>query len=91
MSSEKHYYVIYKKVPTVSYKFWGESRQYFCIVEDEEIAKDFCNKNGGFGYFEEAVESNSHEYERQVLFLLRLWRSRGRMNGEDLWKNKKEF
>lgn len=42
------YYVIYRKLA----KDYGT---FVCIVENEEIAKDFCNRNKGFDYLEKEV------------------------------------
>ena len=50
----KHYYVIYKKLYNVNPVI--EHRQFFTIVEDEEIAKDFCSKYADYEYFEEIIE-----------------------------------
>ena len=37
----KKYYVIYKSKDTGWYE---TERHIICVIEDEEIAKDFCNK-----------------------------------------------
>lgn len=57
MPNEKHYYVIYLKSP-FSDKIIGQS---FCIVEDEDIAKDFCQKHPGFNYYEDIIKDEGEQ------------------------------
>ena len=57
MPNKKHYYVIYLKSPFSSkIPCTVEYSRFFCVVEDEDIAKDFCQKNPGFDYYEDIVE-----------------------------------
>lgn len=60
----KRYYVIYK-IYHIGVDYDGHdlvSRQHMCIVEDEEIAQDFCSKYSDYNYFEEIINvvDNTH-------------------------------
>lgn len=48
------YYVIYEQYHAGNY---FESK-FVCIVEHEEIAKDFCKKNHGYYYEEVKIEND---------------------------------
>lgn len=44
------YYIIYSQYYSGNYF----ANQTFCIVEHEEVAKDFCKKNSNY-YYEEVI------------------------------------
>ena len=54
MKIGKKYYVIFKRLQSTNPAI--DNRQLFCIVEDEYIAKDFCEKNYGYEYYEDNFE-----------------------------------
>ena len=54
-SYQKHYYVIYKKYAQTNVEYY-DTTQIIGMVEDENIAKDFCEKNYRYNYYEEIID-----------------------------------
>ena len=50
----KKYYKIYSRY---YFERCDNLLSFVCIVESEEVAKDFCSKNKGYEYQEETYES----------------------------------